>query len=195
MLENDKDLKGILIYCQAEGGTFLPVSLELISLGQELSDQLGEPLYLAVLGDQPPAEELSCHDVAHVYFCSDPKLATYTAQAYAGAMEQIVHEASVRALIIGATDQGRDLAARLAARLDTGLTADCTSLSIEPGTGRLLQTRPAFNGNVLAVIAARRTSLQMATVRPGAHASSPRESGSKKPPITQIGFLLKYRKA
>ncbi|MEL7608712.1 MAG: electron transfer flavoprotein subunit alpha/FixB family protein [Bacillota bacterium] len=189
MAERGEDPKGVLVYCQAEGGTLLPVSLELVSLGQELSARLGEPLCLAMLGGRPLAEELSRYDAARIFYCSDPKLEFYTAEVYTGAMEQIVREANPRALIVGATDQGRDLAARLAARLDTGLTADCASLSIEPGTGRLLQTRPAFNGNVMATIAARRTSLQMATVHPGAHAASPRGAGADKPRIIQLALL------
>lgn len=188
MSEREKSPEGVMVYCQAERGSLLPVSLELLSLGQELSDQLGEPLFAAVLGGRELAQELSRYKAARIFYCSDPALATYTAQAYACAMERIVRETSVRALILGATDQGRDLAARLAARLDTGLTADCTSLGMEPKTGRLMQTRPAFNGNVMALIASRRTSLQMATVRPGAHVANLREAGAEKPVIEQIAF-------
>jgi len=161
--------KGILVYCQQHRGSLLPVGLELLGEGRRLARILRKPLYAAIVGDdvRPLAETIAGYGAAGVYFISHPQLACYTVQAYTAAMQTIVEKVCPDILLIGATTQGRDLSARLAARLDTGLTADCTQLAIDPQTSLLLQTRPAYGGNVEATVVCPSKRPQMATVRPG----------------------------
>jgi electron transfer flavoprotein alpha subunit len=162
---------GVLVYCPLEQGALTAMAKELLGKGANLAACLSEDLYAVVLNPGTAviavAAEAGSLGVRQLLYTDDLELEWYTAQRYTDAMEGIVRTLNPSILLIGATIQGRDLAARLAARLNTGLTADCTDLQISPENRLLLQTRPAYGGNVIATIVCARRSPQMATVRPG----------------------------
>jgi electron transfer flavoprotein alpha subunit len=122
------------------------------------------------------ADELIYHGADHVLIIKDASFGIYQTDLYTKAVVQIAREKKPEILLFGATPQGRDLAPRVANRLKTGLTADCTGLEICPKEGILLQTRPAFGGNIMATIVCPDNRPQMATVRPGVMKKLPRDS-------------------
>ena len=129
----------------------------------------GQRLCAVLAGDRLGAlpEELIAHGADQVFVAEHPDLAVFRDEPYAAVLAAAVNQYRPSILLFGATTAGRSLAPRLAARLRTGLTADCTGLEIDRGSGNLLQTRPAFGGNIMATILCPDHRPQMATVRPG----------------------------
>lgn len=164
-----KDAKGIMIFCQCKDGEILTVSKQLLGKGRELAQELDAPLTAAFIGYRvrETAQKAADFGAEEIYVLDHKALETYTSGSYAEALEQIVGHAEPEILLVGATEEGRDLAARSAAKLKTGLTADCTMLEIQPESRLLLQTRPAYGGRVTATIVCREKRPQMATVREG----------------------------
>ena len=183
---------GVWVFCEQRQGTMMSTSFELISEGRKLADELGSKLYGVLLGDNVEglAKELGGYGADGVYVCQDALLKDYTTGGYTKAICDLVHEYKPEVLLIGATNIGRDLGPRLAARLHTGLCADCTHLdidvpkykdflrasstlapaaidSIKEGDRKLKMTRPAFGGHLMATIICPRFRPAMATVRPG----------------------------
>ncbi len=143
--------------------------LELLGEGRRLADQTGQRLCAVLVGDRPgdlPAEVMA-YGADQVFVAEHPDLAVFRDEPYAAVLTAAVNRYRPAILLFGATVIGRSLAPRLAARLRTGLTADCTGLEIDRDSGDLLQTRPAFGGNIMATIACPWRRPQMATVRPG----------------------------
>ena len=161
--------QGVWIVAEQQHGQLHPVSLELLGKARELADILGQEVTALLPGDNvsPLAEALIHHGADRIFLAQHPELQVYRPVVYTDVIENVVMEHQPNILLVGATLQGRDLAPRLARRLQTGLTADCTELSIDPDEKILLQTRPAFGGNVMATIVCRYSRPQMATVRPG----------------------------
>jgi electron transfer flavoprotein alpha subunit len=161
--------KGILVCCEIIDGHFSSAALELLTKANQLARILNEPVMAAIVGYKTDgmASQLSSYGVEHFFILDHPKLSSYNAQTFTDAMELIVRKSNPSILFIGASTQGRDFAARLAARLGTGLTADCTKLEIDPTSHLLLQIRPAYGGNVTATVICPEKRPQMATVRPG----------------------------
>ncbi len=159
---------GVLIYAEFRRGRLAPVSFELLGIGRELADQLNVDLTAAVLGNNlgDSAEELIAFGADRVYKVDDPALEHFTDEAYGNALEDIILEYKPEVVLAGATVIGRSFIPQVATALGTGLTADCTHLEIRPEDGVLLQTRPAFGGNIMATIVCPHTRPQMATVRP-----------------------------
>ena len=161
--------EGIMTFAQQTQGHISPVSLELIGKARELAAQ-SEEAVTAVLpgrGVEGLAGELIAHGADRVVLIDDPALETYTTEYYTQALCAAARQYPAQILLIGATAIGRDLGPRVAARLHTGLTADCTALEVDPDSGNLLMTRPAFGGNLMATIVCPDHRPQMATVRPG----------------------------
>ena len=158
--------KGVLVFGEQVGGVISPVVYELLGKGRELADKLGEDLECAVLGEnmRPAAEDLIPYRVDRVHLFDHPLLRTFRDDPYSQVLAGLVKEIKPSIFLLGATNIGRSLAPRLAVKLKTGLTADCTSLDIDDN-GNLLQTRPAFGGNVMATILCESHRPQMATVR------------------------------
>ena len=169
---------GVIVFAEQDGGQLAEVSIELLSKGRELADDLGQGLAAILLGhrltDQP--KQLIAFGCDTVYVADDPRLAVYTTLPYAQLVSQVVAEAKPEVVIFGASPAGRDLGPRVAARLRTGLTADCTNLQIGDYTAPvskteykklLYQIRPAFGGNIIATIVTPEHRPQMATVREG----------------------------
>jgi len=168
--EGEADLskyKGVMVYAEQRKGVVHPVAYELLGKGRELADQLGEPLYAVLIGSdvKAGAEELAVRSADKVYTYEDPALEDFRDDPYSALMAELVREVKPSLFLIGATSIGRSLGPKLAAVLETGLTADCTGLEIDPETRLLLQTRPAYGGNIMATIICPNSRPQMATVR------------------------------
>ena len=166
---NIADYKGVWVFAEQREGELQKVSLELLGEGKKIAEKLGVKLTALLLGNniEGLADTLAKHGADEVLVADDAKLEHYTTEAYAKVIVDLVHERKPGILFIGATFIGRDLGPRVSARLQTGLTADCTSLDVEVENGELLATRPAFGGNLMATIACPEHRPQMATVRPG----------------------------
>ncbi len=166
---NIADYKGVWVFAEQREGQLQKVSLELLGEGRKVADKLGVKLTALLLGDNVSglANELASHGADEVLVAEDKNLKNYTTDAYAKVICDLANERKPGILFIGATFIGRDLGPRIAARLSTGLTADCTSIDVEVENGDLLATRPAFGGNLMATIACPEHRPQMATVRPG----------------------------
>lgn len=183
--------KGVWVFCEQRQGQLMPTDFELISEGRKLADDLGVELCGVLLGENVEgiAKELGGYGADKVILCDSPLLKDYTTDAYTSVICQLVEERKPEILLIGATNIGRDLGPRCAARLHTGLTADCTHLTvnadkyveflqanstidtskmkIDPTETNLKMTRPAFGGHLMATIICPRFRPQMSTVRPG----------------------------
>lgn len=166
---NIADYKGVWVFAEQRDGELQKVSLELLGEGRKMADKLGVKLTALLLGDKVDelAKDLASHGADEVLVAESPLLAHFTTDGYTKVICDLVNERKPEILFIGATFIGRDLGPRVAARLSTGLTADCTSLDIDEEGKYLLATRPAFGGNLMATIACADHRPQMATVRPG----------------------------
>jgi len=160
---------GLWVYLEQEGGRLESVALELIGKGRELAARKGTPLTGLLLGAEvhEAARAAIAYGAEHVLLADHQLLATYTTDAYTNVAARIILDRRPETLLLGATPSGRDLAGRLAVRLRTGLTADCTGLALEAGTGLLLGEVTGFGGGVRASIKCAHHRPQMATVRPG----------------------------
>jgi len=174
--------KGIYVFIEQDNQTASKVSLELLGkargLANEFSRQGKKQLVTAILIGYELgsiADELIYYGADHVIIVKDEPFRIYQTDIYTKAIVQITREKKPEILLFGATPQGRDLAPRVANRLRTGLTADCTALEICTDEGILLQTRPAFGGNIMATIVCPDNRPQMATVRPGVMKKYPRD--------------------
>ncbi|MEN8433259.1 electron transfer flavoprotein subunit alpha/FixB family protein [Clostridium septicum] len=166
---NIADYRGVWVFAEQRGGELQKVSLELLGEGRKIADKLGVKLTALILGDKVKglAETLGRHGADEVLVAEHELLKNYTTDGYTKVICDLASERKPGILFIGATFIGRDLGPRVAARLSTGLTADCTGLDVEVENGDLLATRPAFGGNLMATIACPDHRPQMATVRPG----------------------------
>jgi electron transfer flavoprotein alpha subunit/NAD-dependent dihydropyrimidine dehydrogenase PreA subunit len=164
---NFADWRGVLVYAEYRDGKVHPVAYELLGRGRELAATLGEPVYAVVIGSGlgKAAEELVKRGADKVLVYDHQSLTAYRDDPYAQILTEAVKELKPSIFLIGATSIGRTLGPRVAAKLKTGLTADCTSLDIDPQMKVLLQTRPAYGGNIMATIYTQNSRPQMATVR------------------------------
>ncbi|MDR3596610.1 electron transfer flavoprotein subunit alpha/FixB family protein [Clostridium sp.] len=169
---NIADYKGVWVFAEQREGELQKVSLELLGEGRRIADELGVKLTALLLGNniEALATTLAEHGADEVLVADDKNLEHYTTDAYTKVICDLANERKPGILFVGATFIGRDLGPRIAARLSTGLTADCTSIDVDVTNGDLLATRPAFGGNLMATIACPDHRPQMATVRPGVFA-------------------------
>jgi len=161
------DYKGVWIFAEQRSKKLTPVTLELLGVGKNLANRLKVELSAVLLGDK--VGELTTQLIAFgadkVYWIDSDILANYCEETYTKAIVDLILKDKPEIFLLGATNIGRALAPRIAARLKTGLTADCTELKIDE-ENRFLQTRPAFGGNLMASIITPNHRPQMATVRP-----------------------------
>lgn len=169
---NIADYKGVWVFAEQREGELQKVSLELLGEGRRQADKLGVKLTALLLGSniEGLSKTLAEHGADEVLVADDKLLEHYTTDAYTKVICDLANERKPGILFVGATFIGRDLGPRVAARLNTGLTADCTSIDVDVENGDLLATRPAFGGNLMATIACPNHRPQMATVRPGVFA-------------------------
>ena len=176
VIEKEKDesidlsmYKDIWVYGELEDGKPAPVVYELIGEGRKLADKLGEELCVTLIGNNlsKEANKLIDYKVDKVYLVNKEELTSYNDEYYSAVLTDLIESYKPSIILLGATTIGRSLGPRVAARVQTGLTADCTSLDIDKETNDLLQKRPAFGGNIMATIICQNHRPQMATVRPG----------------------------
>ncbi|MBU4564580.1 MAG: electron transfer flavoprotein subunit alpha [Desulfarculus sp.] len=160
--------KGVWVYAEVRGGQMPEVVAELLGQGRRLAEQLGVELGAVVLGHglDGLAGELFALGADVVYAADDPRLADFNDDIYCKVLTRLIAEYKPEVLLAGATSVGRSMIPRVATAAATGLTADCTGLAIDPEKRLLLQTRPAFGGNIMATIVCPNARPQMATVRP-----------------------------
>ena len=166
---NIADYNGVWVFAEQREGELQKVSLELLGEGRKIADKLGVKLTALLLGNNIKglANTLGENGADEVIVADNKELEHYTTDGYTKVICDLATERKPGILFIGATFIGRDLGPRVAARLSTGLTADCTQLDVVAENGDLLATRPAFGGNLMATIACPDHRPQMATVRPG----------------------------
>jgi len=159
--------RGVWVFIEQNAGEAARVSWELTGAGRELADTLGVELSAVIIGDQVGhlAQEAFSFGADNAYLISQPVFRQYRTEPYLEAMVYLINKYQPEVVLMGATGMGRDLAGAVATRVKTGLTADCTGLGID-AKRNLMQTRPAFGGNIMATIMCDKFRPQMATVRP-----------------------------
>ncbi len=160
--------RNVWVFAEQRNGEAVNVSLELLGEGRKLANQLNVKLAAVLMGDnvEEAAKKLISYGADEVYLIDDPSLKNFNDESYADIFVQLISRYKPEIVLMGATTYGRSLAPRAASRLDTGLTADCTKLEIDMEKRLLLQTRPAFGGNLMATIICPDHRPQMCTVRP-----------------------------
>ena len=177
-----EEYKGVFVFAQQVDNVLDGVAFELLGKGKDLAKDLGTDVTAVLIGSgvKGLADQLAEYGADRVIVVDDPELKEYRTEPYAHALASVINEYKPEIMLVGATAIGRDLGPTVSARVQTGLTADCTSLEIgdfplvaTPGKedeqkhNQLLLTRPAFGGNTIATIACPDNRPQMATVRPG----------------------------
>lgn len=159
--------RDVWVFAEQKDGVVQSVAFELLGKGKELSNKLGVKLCAVYLGESigSQLEELIFRGADLVYVVESPQLKEYLSEPYSKALAQLILEHKPEIVLCGATTLGRSLIPRVAAEIGTGLTADCTGLEIDGQKRLLLQTRPAFGGNIMATIISPHHRPQMATVR------------------------------
>lgn len=159
---------GVWVYCEFRCGKLAPVSLELLGVGRKLADARGVKLSSVLIGADTTdsAENLIAHGADIVYRADDQGLASFTDETYGAVLTSLIQQYKPEVVLAGATAIGRSFIPGVANALGAGLTADCTQLDIRIDDGALLQTRPAFGGNIMATIVCPSSRPQMSTVRP-----------------------------
>ena len=218
MAYNSKDtaaFKGVWVFCEQRDGVILGTGYQLLSEGRKLANDLGVELCGVLLGsgvNETYAKALGGYGADRVYICDHPLLKDYTTDAYTKVLCDLVEDKKPEIFLIGATNIGRDLGPRCAARLHTGLTADCTHLDVDvekykaflkttstidvdntpfEDNKNLKMTRPAFGGHLMATIICPRFRPQMSTVRPGVMQTQPfDQAGADKTVIENVNVSL-----
>ncbi len=159
--------RDVWVFAEQKDGVISSITHELLGEGRKLADQLKMNLCAVLLGDRisEKAAELIQRGADRVYVADKPELAFFRDEPYAAVLIELVRRHKPAIMLCGATTVGRSLVSRVAVSVYTGLTADCTGLEIDTETGNLLQTRPAFGGNIMATIISPNYRPQMATVR------------------------------
>lgn len=177
---NKADYKDVYVFVEQRDGQIQSVALELLGKARVLADTLGEKVVAFYPGynNSENAKELIAWGADKVVVMDSPELKDYLTEQYSQAMSQAIDKYKPSIVLLGATTIGRDLGPRLASRLNTGLTADCTALDISEDRD-LMMTRPAFGGNLVATILCSEHRPQMSTVRPGVMQKGVKDEGRK----------------
>ncbi|MDR0478117.1 MAG: electron transfer flavoprotein subunit alpha [Desulfobulbaceae bacterium] len=174
--------RGVMVFAEFRHGRLAPVALELLGVGRKLADALAVPLSAALLGaDGPEFQEAASSLIRHgadlVYAAGHPALQHFSEENYTRTLTAIIRRYQPEIVLAGATAIGRSFIPAVATHLGAGLTADCTGLDIRVEDRALLQTRPAFGGNIMATIVCPDVRPQMATVRPKVMRELPPDDG------------------
>jgi len=192
VVANKDDYKGIWVYLEILDGKTRGVGHELLGEGRKLADQLKQELAAVIIGDgiEAMAKEAFASGADKVYLVDGKEFADYNTDAYTIAFTELIKKYQPAVLLLGATNNGRDLGPRLSCRLGTGLTADCTDLGIDEKTGYVAWTRPAFGGNIMATILCPDQRPQMGTVRPKVF-KRPEQDFSRTGTIIKVESMVK----
>ena len=160
--------KDVWVYIEHADGQARNVGFELLGEGRKLADSMGQKLAGVIVGDQVEqlVKAVFANGADKVYLVEGKEFAKYTTDAYTAVFTDLITDYKPSVILMGATINGRDLGPRIACRVGTGLTADCTDLGIDEQTGLVAWTRPAFGGNIMATILCPEHRPQMGTVRP-----------------------------
>lgn len=160
--------KDVWVFLETSNGKIRNVSLELLGEGRKLADQTKEQLAGVLIGEnvESLAKEAFASGADKVYLVEAAELKHYNTDGYTAVMTDLIQSYKPSVILLGATNDGRDLGPRVACRVGTGLTADCTGLGIDEASGLVAWTRPAFGGNIMATILCPDHRPQMGTVRP-----------------------------
>lgn len=180
--------QGVWVFAEQFRGKVREVAYELLATGRRLAAERGCELAAVVMGHNiaDTAGHLIAAGADKVYLVDLPELAEYDANVYTDAMHQLIARHKPEVVLAGATAIGRAFIAKVAVRSYTGLTADCTALSIDPETKLLHQTRPAFGGNIMATIMTPNHRPQMATVRPHVFRMNPPDPARKGEVLREV---------
>ena len=168
-MSNLNDSKNIWVFIETECGKAKNVGYELLNVAKPLAQQKGCPLVAVVIGKdiEYVAKDAICYGADSAIIVDAPEYEYYTTDAFTKALVTLVEKYKPETLMIGATNNGRDMGPRVSCRLKTGLTADCTEIGIDEDTGNIAWTRPTFGGNLMATIMCPDNRPQMGSVRPG----------------------------
>ncbi|NLZ16476.1 MAG: electron transfer flavoprotein subunit alpha [Desulfobulbaceae bacterium] len=166
--EDIQEFSGIMVFAECRHGVIAPVTYELLGIGRKLADQRKVPLSVTILGHgiERYCDSLIAGGADTVSLVEHENLAQFREDIFAQILACIIREQKPEVVLAGATAIGRSVIPYVATLVGAGLTADCTKLEIREEDGMLLQTRPAFGGNIMATIECPHTRPQMATVRP-----------------------------
>ena len=180
------DYKGVMVYGEVTEGKLAPIATEGLGIGRKLADELGQELSAVLVGSGVSglAQEAASFGADKVYVVDNPLLKDYETDSHVTAAEKVVKKAMPQVLIMGQTAIGRDLAPRLAFRLETTATLDCIDLAIDPASKRLLQTKPVYGGNAQATVTGE-TNPQVVTIRTKAFAP-PEPNTSRQAEIVNV---------
>lgn len=164
-----EEYKNLWVFVETEENEVKPVGYELLNPGRELADKMGGKLVAVVIGGKVEdiAKKAIEYGADEAILVEGDEYFNYTTDAYGIAMKTLVDKHKPSAILIGATNNGRDLGPKMACDLNTGLTADCTGLDYDVEAGNMVWTRPAFGGNLMAMILCPDNRPQLGTVRPG----------------------------
>lgn len=181
--------RGVWVVGETDGDSLSPVTAQLLGAGRALADALGEDLSLVLLGHDlsPAVAQAARYGPDAVIVADHPTLARYTTLRYTHVLSELVLQRRPNILLMGATARGRDLAPRVGARVETGITADALDLRIDD-EGRFVQTNPGYGGNLLAYICTPDHRPQMATVRPNA-LPTPSPAPGAEPAVVDVSEL------
>jgi len=179
------EYKGVMVHAEVAEGKLASIATELLGCGRKLADNLGEKLSAVLVGSQIAnlAQEAIAFGADKVYIVEGSLLKDYQTDSYVSAMEKAVKQVMPQIFLFGQTTIGRDLAPRLAFRMETTATMDCIELAIDPESKRLLQTKPVYGGNARAIFMSE-TNPQIATVRAKAMSPLERDAARKGEVIT-----------
>lgn len=175
------DARNVWVFIEVVRGKIKGVSLELLGQGRKMADDLGEKLVAIIPGNEiEDFAKMAIHYGADEAIVVDQKeLKDYSTDGYTKAMCTLIKKYNPAVLLIGATNNGRDLGPRVSSRMQTGLTADCTELEVDSETRLVKWTRPAFGGNLMATILCPDYRPQIGTVRPGVFKKPEEDTGRK----------------
>lgn len=181
--------KGVMIIAEQRDGVIRKISYEMVSEGRRIADKLGQELIALVLGHnvKDKASVLGQYGADKILVADDPRLEKYTTDAYVSVISELVKTNDPAILLLGASFQGKDLSARLSARLDVGMAQDCTAFSID--NGNLVAIRPIYAGKAYAKVSFNNSWPQMATARPNVMALNDPDT-SRSPEIVEAAVNL-----
>jgi electron transfer flavoprotein alpha subunit len=182
----------VWVFAEQRDGKLMNVSIELLGEGRKLATEIGCKLCAILCGENVDnlVDELYEYGADKVYYANAPELKNYNTDAYTKVIYKAIVKYKPEIVLLGATHIGRDLGPCLAVHCGTGLTADCTKLDIDPEDKKLMQTRPAFGGNLMATILCPNHRPQMSTVRPGVM-EKPKKVAGKKGELIELPVAFK----
>ncbi|GMA98295.1 electron transfer flavoprotein subunit alpha [Pelosinus sp. IPA-1] len=183
---NKDEFKGVWVYIEQVDGQARNVGYELLNEARKLADAMGQEVAAVLIGGNVAGltKEVFARGADKVYLVEGKEFAHYSTDAYTITLTDLIHTYKPAVILMGATNDGRDLGPRVACRVGTGLTADCTNLGIDEASGLVAWTRPAFGGNIMATILCPDHRPQMGTIRPNVFKRA-------EPDYSRLGEIIK----